>query len=443
MTKLIGTFSKIGPSKILVIGDFFLDTYTIGKARRISPEAPVAVVQVTSEDRRPGGAGNVVLNLISLGASVVAVGRIGDDSHGHYLKSFLAQEGANVQGILQEARYETPVKNRIIAENQQVVRIDYEKVVSINEHDEQRVIDLIPHLLENVDVVAISDYGKGFLSRAILKTVIEEAKKRNIQIIADPKGTDFSKYNGATIIKPNFSEFVAAANMSVGDPIEKIAAKLHSMIDMEILMVTRSEAGITLFFKDGRRIDFPVRMREVKDVTGAGDTVLATLACIMANGMSIETATELSNHTAGIAIERFGCARVTLSDLARRLLENDVENKVFDEEHLFALQQALHGRKFHLLAVEGSREGLSSEIFKSITKLALDKDHDLIVYVKDKSPCEDFVRILSSLHDVDFILLNDRSVKHVCDLLNPESIYSLHQSKLKKMDSPAELLSTC
>lgn len=440
MARLTGTFSKIGPRKVLVIGDFFLDTYTIGKARRISPEAPVAVVQVTHEDQRPGGAGNVVLNLISLGATVVAVGRVGDDTAGHNLKALLAEEGAEVSGMVLESRYETPIKNRIIAENQQIVRIDYEKIVHINEHDEQRVIDALPQLLVGVDVVAISDYGKGFLSRYILKTVISEARKMGIKVIADPKGTDFSKYNGATIIKPNFSEFIAAANMSATDPIDKIAAKIHSEIETEILMVTRSEAGISLFHKDGHRVDFPVKMREVKDVTGAGDTVLATLACALANELSIETATELSNHSAAIAIERFGCARVTLSELARRLLETDVENKVFDEEHLFALQQALAGRKFHLFAVEGCRDGLPAHVYKSICHLAADKEHDLIVYVRDQEPCNDFVRILASLHDVDFILLNDTSVKEICEKLNPDSIYTLKQSKLQKMESPSELL---
>ncbi len=434
MVKLSGTFSRLGSCKVLVIGDLLLDTYTIGKARRISPEAPVAVVNVQHEESRPGGSGNVVLNLVSLGAEVVSIGRIGHDAAGATLCNSLAKEGVDIRGIVTQKGYTTPVKNRIIAENQQIVRVDYEQVVAIPELLEQQVIELLPELFKQVKVVAISDYGKGFLSRSLLSTVIEHAKALNIPVIADPKGMDFAKYRGATILKPNLSEAYAAANLPHDAPLESVAARVLQISEAETLMITRSEAGISLFFKDGLRQDFPVRIREVKDVTGAGDTVLAMLTCALANHLSIGEAAQLSNIAAGLAIERFGCARISLSELARRLLEYDVSNKVFDDEHLFALQEALRGHSFVLLSVSGEK-GLTSQIFNAIRKLAHEENCDLLIYVQDENPSEEFVNILSALHDVDFIILKEESLRNLCGLIKPQEVYTITEDSLKKLIS--------
>lgn len=439
MVKLTGTFSRIGPCKVMVIGDFLLDTYTVGKARRISPEAPVAVVQVQHTEDRPGGAGNVVLNLVSLGAEVVAVGRIGMDRAGEILQQTLKSEGVSVEGLVVEQRYQTPVKNRVIAENQQIVRVDYEKITPIPELLEQQVIELLPQLLEGVKVVAISDYGKGFLSRSLLSAVIEQTKAHKIPVIADPKGVDFSKYSGASVLKPNLSEAVAAAGLGNDAPLEQVAAKVLHTCQAESLMITRSEAGISIFNRDGSRQDFPVKMREVKDVTGAGDTVLAMLTCAMANGLPLSSSVQLANIAAGIAIERFGCARITLSELARRLLEEDVESKVFDTEHLFALKEALRGKKFALLGLEGS-QGLTSEIFKSIRFLAQRKEWDLLVYVRDNHPSDDFINILASLHEVNFIILSHESLRQFCLLIHPHEAYIVDDNQLKRLDEIMHLL---
>lgn len=439
MTKLRGTFSQLGISKVLVIGDLLLDTYTIGKARRISPEAPVAIVQVKHEEHRPGGSGNVVLNLVSLGSEVVAVGRIGPDASGQLLLESLRSENVIVDGIVVQNDFKTPVKNRIIAENQQIVRVDYEEVIPIPEMLEQQIIEALPKLLEGVKVVAISDYGKGFLSKTLISAVIEQANRRNIPTIADPKGIDFSKYQGTTIIKPNLSEAIAAAGLPPEAPLEQVAAKVLSKIDAEILMVTRSEAGISLFWRDGRRQDFPVRMKEVKDVTGAGDTVLAMLACAIANNLEIEQAVQLSNIAAGIAIERFGCARITLSELARRLLELDVANKVFDEEHLFALQEAIKGTRCLLLGLSG-QQGLTSTIFSAIQKLSERKGDSLLIYVRDAQPDEEFVRILTSLHDVHFVVINSDSMRHLCELIDPDEVYSIENNQLRQLSHKQAVL---
>lgn len=423
MVRLTGVFSQIAPRKVMVIGDFLLDTYTIGKARRISPEAPVAVVHVQREERRPGGAGNVALNLVSLGAQVVAVGRMGADYAGDMLRQTLLAEGIGTDGIYVQAEYPTPVKNRILAENQQIVRVDYESVTPISTELEQSVLDALPLLLEGVEVVAISDYGKGFLSRKVLSDVISLARQRGIPVIADPKGIDFGKYSGSTVIKPNLGEAYAAANLLPDAPLEHVAERVLQLSQADSLMVTRSEAGISIFHQDGSRHDFPVRVREVKDVTGAGDTVLAMLTCAMANGLPITTASQLANVAAGIAIERFGCARVSLSDLARRLLEEDVANKIFDDEHLFALQEVLRDREFVLLSIN-SLTGLTPAVFKAIHQLAQQKDRDLVLYICDPDPDPECVTLLASLREVDFILLKGENVRKLCHKMAPRGVYS-------------------
>lgn len=439
MVRLTGTFSRLGRRKVLVIGDFLLDTYTIGKARRISPEAPVAVVHVQREEHRPGGAGNVVLNLISMGCETVAIGRVGLDTSGDLLLNALQQENVDVRGMVKQPGYMTPVKNRIIAENQQIVRVDHEQITALSEHLEQNLIDNLPHIMKDVDLIAISDYGKGFLSRSLLNSIIQWGRKCAIPVIADPKGSDFTKYTQATIIKPNLSEAYAAANLPLDAPLDLVAARVLEQSNCQMVMVTRSEAGISLFHRDGNRQDFPVRAREVKDVTGAGDTVLAMMACALANQLSISDAAQLSNVAAGIAIERFGCARVTLSELARRLLENDVINKVFDEEHLFALQNALNGRRFNVLGISGSK-GLTSKIFSSIRQLSQCEDLDLLLYIKDAEPEEEFVSLLSSLHDVDFILVKGDSLRSLCDRIAPVEVYEVEDDSFQKHTDAAALI---
>lgn len=411
MVKLTKTLSKCAQVKILVIGDFLLDTYTIGKVRRISPEAPVAVLKVEQEDQRPGGAGNVVLNMVSLGAAVVAVGRVGSDASGEVLKQCLASEEVDVRGLVVQQNYPTPVKNRVIAGVQQIVRIDRETIVSLPQELENEIAALLPGLLEGVDIIAISDYGKGFLTRGLLQNLIQEGRRRGIPIIADPKGNDFSKYFGVTILKPNLGETFAAANMLPEESLDEAAARILKKTEVEVLMVTRSESGISLFFKEGNRTDFPVKIREVVDVTGAGDTVLAVIAWAIANQLPIEEATELSNYAAGIAVERFGCARVTLGDLAKCILEKDVKNKIFDMEHLSILVEALRGKRCTLLSIPG-QAGFTSALFNFIRQLRASSDA-LVLFVSDENPNGDFAAILLSLHEVDFLIFEPENLEEL------------------------------
>lgn len=434
MVKLSRIFSRLSPVRVGVIGDFMYDTYTTGKVRRISPEAPVSVLHVVKEEGRPGGAGNVVLNLTSLGAQVVAVGRVGPDAAGESIRKALVAEGVNIDGIVLQAGYQTPVKNRLIADAQQVIRVDFESVSPIPETVEQEVMLKLPALLDKIDILAISDYGKGFLLDSLLASVIELARERNVPVIVDPKGDDFTKYQGATVIKPNLQEAYAAAKMSSSSSLEQVAKALFKKVNIDLLMITRSEAGISLFSRDGKRFDFPVRSKEVKDVTGAGDTVLAMVSVALGNKLELADAAQLANVAAGIAIERLGCARVNLSDLASRLLELDVDNKVFDEDHLFALQQALKEKHYAVLGIH-STQGITTALFRSIRQLSL-REHDtkLIVYVRDSNPDEEFISLLSSLAEVDFVVLKCESLKNLCEIIHPQEVFFIEEQRLVTLD---------
>lgn len=441
MVKLSGMLSRFGPVRVLVIGDFMLDTYTTGKVKRISPEAPVPVLHVQKEESRPGGAGNVVLNLVSLGAKVSVVGRIGYDSAGEELRDALDSEGVDTENLLLQKGYKTPVKNRLIADSQQVLRVDFETVSSLPEQIEALVAEKLPPVIDKVDIIAVSDYGKGFLSRSLLKKIIEMASRKNIRVIVDPKGDDFSKYFGASVIKPNLTEAYAAAKLPMEAPLEQVAEVILQTCNVEMLIITRSESGISFFNKAGQRFDFPVRSKEVKDVTGAGDTVLSMISIALANQLDIKYGAQLANIAAGLAIERLGCARINLSEMAERLLEYDVENKIFDEEHLYALQHVLKGKRYVVIGVDSS-QGISTALFCSLRKLASrELEKRLIIYVRDSDPDEEFVSLLSSLAEVDFIVLKCESLKNLCDIMHPHQVFVMENDTLVALDHPTALLS--
>lgn len=429
MVRLAGTLGKIKTKKVLVAGDLMLDTYTIGKARRISPEAPVAVLNVTKEECRPGGAGNAALNFISLGAEVVLLARIGNDNAGATLLGELEAEKIDVRGVFIQEGYLTPQKNRIIADNQQIVRVDHETLSPLSEVLEEKMIQSIPQLLENVSAVAISDYGKGLLSHTLLSSLIEEANRKKIPVITDPKGTDFAKYSGSTILKPNLSEAYAAAGMMYGEDLSRAAHIILKGVQIEKLMITRSEDGISIYDRTGSRLDFPVKVREVKDVTGAGDTVLATLTTGLASGLDLVEAVELSNIAAGIAIERFGCARITLADLARRLIDADVENKIFDQDHLHILEHALVDREYTVLSISGA-QGMTSTIYSSIHQLTTENEGEVVVYINDETPDMEFVRIIASLKSVQFILLSASALSALTQAKKPKSISTISENEM-------------
>jgi len=430
MVKLAGALSHFKPIAALVVGDFMLDTYTTGRVKRISPEAPVPVMEVLKYETRPGGAGNVVLSLLALGAHVMAAGRLGDDAEGREIRVALESAGANANYLLVEERYRTPIKNRLIADSQQLLRVDRETLAPIGAAFETELLKKLAMLMERVQVVALSDYGKGLLTPRLIAGVIALAKDAGVPIIVDPKGVDFSKYRGATILKPNLAEAYAAAKMAPGESLEEVAEKIHQMAGIEYLLVTRSEAGISLFDRALQRMDFPVRSREVIDVTGAGDTVLAVVSAALANGLDLPTAIQLANMAAGIAIERLGCVQITLAELAGRLLEQDVDSKVFDDSHAFALSQVLRGKRYSLLLLSKLQQ-ISNALLRALRALKKEGGEHLVVYVQGAQADDELIQLLSSLQEVNTIVLQSSSLKSICETLQPSGVYSFKQEALK------------
>lgn len=400
MAELMGPFSRLTSKRVLVLGDLMLDAYTFGKAQRISPEAPVAIVHAASEEKLPGGAGNVVLNLLSLGCEVELIGRIGSDEAGKILKSFFKKEKVPFHPVVDEA-FKTPVKHRIIANNQQLIRIDHEEAIPLSKKCEDEAVQALSEIIHTIDIIALSDYAKGFLTHDFCQRIITIANEFDVPVIADPKGLDYSKYRGVKLLKPNRKEAYEAAHLPSSKSLDEVAQSLLKITEAEFLVLTLSEEGISVFDKTSRR-NFPVKVKEVKDVTGAGDTVLATLVAGIASGLSIDESAQLANVAASVAIEHVGCARVTLSDLARRLLDIDVHNKIFDEQHLFALSHALSDQNFHILEVHPEAD-LNTELYQKIRKYQL---KPLIINFKSK-PNDHLVDMLTSLREVSYILIGE------------------------------------
>jgi D-beta-D-heptose 7-phosphate kinase/D-beta-D-heptose 1-phosphate adenosyltransferase len=422
MVKLSRSFSSLRSFKALCVGDFLLDLYTMGRVKRISPEAPVPVMEALSQESRPGGAGNVVLNLRALGGAVFSVGRRGADEDGKTLQQ-------QIDGLLVEPGYRTPVKNRLIADSQQLLRIDFETISPIPKSLEEEAIAQLEATIPTVQVVAVSDYGKGFLTPRVLSAAIHIARAANVPVLVDPKGIDFTKYRGATLLKPNLSEAYAAAKLPLSASLDKVAETLLRITQVDHLLITRSEAGMSLFNKSGKREDFPVRSKEVKDVTGAGDTVLAMMSLGLANNLDMAATIQLANIAAGLSIERLGCVQITLPEIARRLLHFNEAPKLFDEHHADALLHALEGKKYNLLQLFSGQE-MTNGLFRSIRKLAEQEDKELIVHIGGATPSDELVHLLSSLNEVDFIVLEKKSLAELHKTHLPAAIFSLKNDTL-------------
>lgn len=302
--------------KIAVFGDLVLDLYTIGEISRISPEAPVPVLQVKRREQRLGGSGNVLLNLHELGAQVYAAGRIGHDLHGKVIRKEFKDREIQAEMVLENANLPTITKNRMVAQNQQVLRIDDERVEYLQEFEEQKILEKFSKLAKDMDAIVLSDYGKGFLSENLLTNLIEMARSHKCPVIVDPKGVHFSKYKQATTITPNFKEASLAAPRAQN--LNEIAMTLIEDAELEFLLITRSRDGISYFKKENddlKHTQYPVQVQEVTDVTGAGDTVVAVVAYGLAMGWGHQKICEWCNLAAGYVVGHFGAATITMEQL--------------------------------------------------------------------------------------------------------------------------------
>lgn len=319
---------KLRPAPILVVGDVMVDEYVMGDVERISPESPVPVLVARDRLRRLGGAGNVVRNLVTMGAKVALFATVGQDNPGRWFKRNCEEVGVDTFWIKDDNTRPTTMKTRVVARNQQIVRIDEELVTPISSAMEASIIEDIKSVVPQVKAAVVSDYGKGFLTYNVLNALLNTARKDGVPVLVDPKGMDYSRYKGATYITPNVREASLASGIDIRDGSLLVTAgqTLIEQVNAEGIVITRGKDGITLVTRKKHQ-DFPVKPVEIVDVTGAGDTVISTLALATASGLPIEHAILLANLAASLVVARFGAASVTPSEMLECLREQSLNNK--------------------------------------------------------------------------------------------------------------------
>ncbi len=308
--------------RIAVIGDLMLDRYYRGTVSRISPEAPVPIVDIEEETEYPGGAANVAYNLVMLGASPLLLGVVGNDSSGRQLRDLLGGLGIGDEGLLVDSARPTTVKTRVIASSQHIVRVDREQRKEIGEHVRQALLGLVEENIRNIDALILQDYNKGVITRELIPHVVQLARHHQVPVYVDPKFNNFFEYAGVTVFKPNRKEAEDALQQKLksGDERQNGVQDLLKRLACEYVILTLGSEGMMLAHRDEEPILVPTKAIQVADVSGAGDTVIATLATACAAQASMQEAVVIANHAAGIVCEQVGTVPVRHEQLLEALL---------------------------------------------------------------------------------------------------------------------------
>lgn len=325
LKKFNSLLSDIAGKKIAIVGDLMVDRYFWGSVSRISPEAPVPVVDIDREFLQLGGASNVGNNIKSLGGEPYLIGVIGSDNTGSQLLELLKESRFYSDGIVVDESRPTTIKTRIIADNQHIVRTDRESRVEISRAVENKVLGVIKEILSGCEGVIIEDYNKGLLKRSVIHKTIEFARQNKIPVAVDPKFNNFFEYKNATVFKPNQREVEQKLGMRITNDelLSEAGKKLIQRLGCENVLITRGERGMALFKKNGRNINVPTRAREVHDVSGAGDTVIATLTAVLVAGGDVEEAATIANYAAGVVCSEVGAVPVDLKELKKAFKKNN------------------------------------------------------------------------------------------------------------------------
>lgn len=336
IARAFGYLAKFPSCRILVVGDIMLDEYVWGNVARISPEAPVPVVAVTRDTRALGGAGNVAVNIAGLGAEIGLAGLVGGDPYGREIVRMLKANRIGLAGLVTDPNRPTTTKTRVIAHNQQVVRVDREEREPPDGRAGEALRKSVRSAIREVDGVVLSDYRKGTLSRELVEDVVDRARRTGAFVVADPKRTDFSFYRGCTLITPNKSETEAALGgreLSDDREIMEGGRALLRKSGAQAILITRGEEGMSLVERGNRPFfHIPAQARQVFDVTGAGDTVIGTLAAGMGAGAPLRDASLLANVAAGVVVGEVGTSPITREKLARALRLQEREKELAREE---------------------------------------------------------------------------------------------------------------
>ena len=405
---------------ILVIGDLMIDHYLWGSCDRISPEAPVQVVNVKKESSVLGGAGNVINNLVTLGSIVDVISVIGNDSVANELKSLLEKIDVPTSNLVVENNRKTSKKSRLIASQQQVLRYDMESIDDINENSHKQIIQTLETNIDKYSSIILSDYGKGVLTTNLTKEIIKIANKNNIKVLVDPKGKDYSKYKGSYTLTPNKKEAMEATNIDIKDESSLIEAlkSLKTQCDLEVSLITLSEQGIAIF--DDELTIKPTVAREVYDVTGAGDTVIASIAFALGNNLDIKDAIYFANLAAGVVVGKIGSATTTLDEIYEYEYSLHKSNstshiKTFDEIKTLASKLHSQGKKivftngcFDILHVGHVKYLEVAKSYGDVLILGLNADSSVRKLKGPTRPIntqDDRAYILASLESVDYVVI--------------------------------------
>jgi len=317
----LDNLTRIKNKKIIVIGDVMLDEYIWGSVERISPEAPVPVVKVEKSSKTPGGAANVVNNLIGLNASVYLFGVIGNDTSGKFLKKYFTKQKVDISGLLVDENRNTSLKTRIVAHNQQVVRVDREDTFPISKKITNLILKNFRKLIDSVDGVLISDYGKGVIIPDLIEPIIEISNRKRKVIVVDPKVEHFFYYKNVTLITPNHLEAGESLNLKLRteEDCKKAGLKILKKLNLKSLFITRSKDGMMVFERGKQPKNIPTNAKKVYDVTGAGDTIVSTAIIAIVSGFNFEEAAVLSNYAAGIVVGEVGTTVITFDKLQNAL----------------------------------------------------------------------------------------------------------------------------
>ena len=405
---------------ILVIGDLMIDHYLWGSCDRISPEAPVQVVNVKKESSVLGGAGNVINNLVTLGSVVDVISVIGNDSVANELKSLLEKIDVPTSNLVVENNRKTSKKSRLIASQQQVLRYDMESIDDINENSHKQIIQTLEKNIDKYSSIILSDYGKGVLTTNLTKEIIKIANKNNIKVLVDPKGKDYSKYKGSYTLTPNKKEAMEATNIDIKDESSLIEAlkSLKTQCELEVSLITLSEQGIAIF--DDELTIKPTVAREVYDVTGAGDTVIASIAFALGNNLDIKDAIYFANLAAGVVVGKIGSATTTLDEIYEYEYSLHKSNstshiKTFDEIKTLASKLHSQGKKivftngcFDILHVGHVKYLEVAKRYGDVLILGLNADSSVRKLKGPTRPIntqDDRAYILASLESVDYVVI--------------------------------------
>jgi len=402
---------------ILVVGDLMLDHYLWGSCERISPEAPVQVVDIQKETTLLGGAGNVINNLLTMGAKVNVLSVIGEDNNGKELLEILGESGANASGVIKQKGRNSSKKSRVVASHQQIIRYDSESKSDISKKSEIELFNRFEKIITDVDVLLLSDYGKGVLTQTLTCKLIECAKKHKKLILVDPKGSDYSKYKGATLVTPNKKEAMEATRIDIKDEesLRKAGELLKNSLELNYVVITLGEDGMAIFGEEVTKI--PTVAREVFDVTGAGDTVLASFGYALACGFDIRKSALFATSAAAVVVGKLGSATVSLDeiDMYKHSLRSGVaSSKIKTKEEIVTLLKSFGDKKivftngcFDILHVGHVKYLEKAKSFGDILIVGLNSDESVRRLKGENRPInfsEDRAYLLSGLESVSFVV---------------------------------------